>query len=169
MVISQKEGAELCPASILLLSSLLTESPNKERVQAMGLNFKGEEPEEFSQRLRMPHGQFVPPSLAAPQKVWAPQTLMSKLLAIFLAGGFKFEQNSGVRPDHVGVVLEFLALMKTEEKNPGDELRALIADPLKQFSEALSKATEHPLYLKVADELANVAEAELISLKQKKI
>lgn len=169
MTISQKEGVGLCPASYLLLSSLLTESPNKERVQAMGLSFRGDEPAEFSRLLRIPHGRFVPPFLAAHQNALAPQEFMSRLLAVFLAGGFKFERNSGVRPDHVGVVLEFLALMKTKEKNPSDALRALIADPIKQFYEALSRATEHPLYCKVANELANLAESEMITQKQKQI
>ena len=80
--------------------------------------------------------------------------------------GVKFEQSTGERPDHVGVVIEFLALLESEEKSPTDELQALIADPLKQFAKALRKATTHPLYQKVADMVADVAETETVANRQ---
>lgn len=147
------EGAESCPVSFLLISSLLTEPPDKERVQAFGLDFRGDEGEEFSQLLRIPYGRFVPPFLAVHQNVIAPQDLISKLLSIYLNGGFKFDQSTGERPDHVGVVLEFLAMLESEKKNPTDELLVLISIPIKKFAESLRKATEHPLYLKIADVL----------------
>jgi TorA maturation chaperone TorD len=169
MTISQKNAIGLCPVSLLLLSSLVTERPDKEQVQAMGLDFRGDEGEEFSKLLRIPYGRFVPPFLAAHQKVVAPQEFMSKLLGMYLEGGFKFEKSTGVRPDHVGVVLEFLALLESEKKIPPDELQALIADPLKQFAEALRKATEHPLYRKVADELTEMVETETVTFRQKQI
>ncbi len=157
------ENAEICPASLLLISHLLTERPVKERVQALGLDFRGDEEEEFSQLLRIPHGRFVPPYLAAHQRSVAPQEFMSKLLSAYLEGGFKFEQSTGERPDHVGVVLEFLAMLETEKKNPTDELLVLIAAPLKQFAESLRKATKHPLYQKVADVLSNLGKKEMAS------
>lgn len=169
MTISQKNAVGLCPVSLLLLSYLVTECPDKERVQAMGLDFRGDEGEEFSKLLRIPYGRFVPPFLAAHQKAVAPQELMSKLLGMYLEEGFKFEQSTGVRPDHVGVVLEFLALLESEEKNQPDGLQALIADPIKQFAEALRKATEHPLYRKVADVLSDIVETETVASKQKQI
>lgn len=163
MMANDLEDTELCPASLLLLSCLMTERPDKERVQAMGLDFRGDEGEEFSKLLRIPHGRFVPPFLAAHQKTVAPQEFISKLLAIYSEGGFKFEQSTGERPDHVGVVLEFLAMLESEKKNPTEELLVLIAAPLKQFAESLRKATEHPLYRKVADVLDDIGERETIS------
>ncbi|MCK4932048.1 MAG: molecular chaperone TorD family protein [Candidatus Aminicenantes bacterium] len=169
MNINRKNGVGRCPVSLLLLSYLVTERPDKERVQAMGLEFRGDEGEEFSKLLRIPHGRFIPPFLAAHQKAVAPQEFMSKLLAIYLEEGFKFEQSTGVRPDHVGVVLEFLALLESEKKNPPDELQVLIAVSLKQFAEALGKATEHPLYRKVADVLVDMVETETVASKQKQI
>jgi TorA maturation chaperone TorD len=169
MSISQKSAVEHCPASLLLLSCLVTERPDKKQVQAMGLDFRGDEGQEFSKLLRIPYGRFVPPFLAVHQKDVAPQELMSKLLGMYLEGGFKFEQSTGVRPDHVGVVLEFLALLESEKKNPPVGLQALIADPIKQFAEALGKATEHPLYRKVAKELVDMIETEAVASKQKQI
>lgn len=160
------ESAERCPVSLLLLSSLITERPDKERVQAMGLDFRGDEGEEFSKLLRIPHGRFVPPFLASYQKTMAPQEFISKLLSIYLEAGFKFEQSSGERPDHVGVVLEFFAMLESEKKNPTDELIVLIDAPLKQFAESLRKATEHPLYRKVAEVLADMGERETTSNEQ---
>lgn len=157
---NQNDRFEFRPASLLLLSCLVTERPDKKRVQAIGLDFRGDEREEFSQLLRIPCGKFVPPFLAAHQKAVAPQEYMSNLLAIYREGGFKFEQSAGERPDHIGVILEFLALLRSEEKNPTVELQVLIADPLKKFAEALGKATEHPLYRKVSDLLATLAEPE---------
>lgn len=165
MIVNDLENSELCPESLLLLSCLMTERPDKERVQAMGLDFRGDEGEEFSQLLRIPHGRFVPPFLAAYQKAAAPQEFISKLLAIYLEGGFKFEQSTGERPDHVGVVLEFLAMLESEKKNPPEKLRILIAAPLKQFAESLRKATEHPLYRKVADVLDDMGGREMVSIE----
>lgn len=166
MVISQKDEVGLYAASLLLLSCLLTKRPDKKQVQAMGLDFQGDEGEEFSKLLRIPCGRFVPPFLAAHQKAMAPQDFISKLLAMYREGGFKFEQSTGERPDHVGVVLEFLALLESEEKSPTDKLQALIADSLKQFAKALRKATIHPLYQKVADMLADAAETETVASGQ---
>jgi nitrate reductase assembly molybdenum cofactor insertion protein NarJ len=96
----------------------------------------------------------------------APQMFMSKLLILYRGGGFIFEQKSGERPDHAGVILEFMALLRSEGKSPTYELGALIMDPLKRFSEALRKATEHPLYRKVADALAEMSKAETFSEEQ---
>jgi TorA maturation chaperone TorD len=169
MTISQKDEVGLCPVSLLLLSYLVTERPDKKRVQAMGLDFRGDEGEEFSKLLRIPYGRFIPPFLSAHQKAVAPQEFMSKLLGMYLEEGFKFEQSTGVRPDHVGVVLEFLALLESEKKNPPDGLQMLIADPIKQFAEALGKATEHPLYRKVAETLTGMVETETVASRQKQI
>jgi len=150
-------------ASLLLLSSLVTKRPDKEFIRAIGLDVRGDEEEEFSKLLQIPCGRFVPPFLAAHQNTMAPQIFMSKLLTLYREGGFMFEHNSGMRPDHAGVILEFLALLQSEGKNPADELKILITDPLKQFSRALGKATEHPLYRKVADMLAETAKTETFS------
>jgi TorA maturation chaperone TorD len=152
-----------CPASLLLLSSLVTERPNKERVQAIGLDFQGDEEKEFSKLLRIPYGRFVPPFLAAHQKTIAPPEFMSKLQMMYKEGGFKFEQSTGVRSDHIGVVLEFLALLESEERKPTDELQALIAAPFRQFASALGKATKHPLYKKVSEELTALIEKEIVA------
>lgn len=160
MVTHQKDKVGRCPAPLLLLSCLVTERPDKEWVKAMGLDFRGDEEEEFSKLLRIPCGRFIPPFLAAHQRTVAPQEFMSKLLALYREGGFKFEQGAGERPDHVGVVLEFLALLESEEKDPSHELQVLISDPLKQFAKELGRATEHPLYRKVADVLVDMVETE---------
>ena len=168
MVMSQKKGTRSFADSLLLLSSLVTKRPDKEVIQAMGLNFRGDEVEEFSTLFQIPCGRFVPPYLAAHQNVIAPQMFMSKLMTLYRKGGFIFEQNSGERPDHAGVVLEFMALLQSEGKNPTDELEALIIDPLKRFSMALRKATEHPLYKKVADALAQMSKTETFSGEQER-
>ena len=165
----QKAEHEVFSDSLLLLSCLVTERPEKEWVQAMGLDFRGDEGDEFSQLLRIPLGRFVPPFLAAHQKAVAPQDFMSRLLVIYRGQGYKFEQSTGERSDHVGVVLEFLALLESKKKDPGDELRTLIALPLKQFAEKLGKGTEHPLYRKVAEVLADLAETEAVAKVQKEI
>lgn len=162
MTISQKDKG-LCPASLLLLSDLLTQRPDKKRIQAMGMDFRGDEGKEFSMLLRIPCGRFVPPFLAAHQKAIAPQEFLSKLLALYREGGFRFEHGAGERPDHVGVVLEFLALLRSEKKNPALELQVLITDPLQQFANSLRQATKHPLYRKVADMLADMADTETVS------
>ncbi len=164
MNLYQKKRIGLSPVSLLLLSSLLTKRPDKEWIKAMGLDFRGDEEEEFSNLLRIPYGRFVPPFLAAHQSAVAPQEFMSKLLKMYRGGGFKFEQGAGERPDHVGVVLEFLALLESEEKDPSHELQVLISDPLNQFAKALKKATEHPLYRKVADVLAEMDWVEMESV-----
>jgi TorA maturation chaperone TorD len=160
MGINQRDGIEFCPAPLLLLSHLLTKHPEKEWVLAMELDFRGDEGEEFSKLLRIPYGQFVPPFLAAYQKAMAPNKYISMLLEMYLDEGFKFEQSAAERPDHVGIVLEFLALLESEKKNPSDKLQAMIADPIKQFAQALRKATKHPLYQKVADMLADMVNTE---------
>ena len=159
-MIDQEREVGFHSTSLLLLSCLLTELPNKERVQAMGLDFQGDEGEEFSQLLRIPHGRFIPPFLASHQRIVAPHQFMSKLLVIFRQGGFKFEQSTGERPDHIGVILEFLALLESKGQNPSDELQALITEPFKKFAIALNKATEHPLYRKVAEALTEMVEVK---------
>jgi nitrate reductase assembly molybdenum cofactor insertion protein NarJ len=94
---------------------------------------------------------------------------MSSLLLIYRAAGFELGQGVGERPDHVGVVLEFLALLESEKRNLSPELLSLITDPIKQFAKALGKATEHPLYQKVAGVLTDMAESEWAAGKQKQI
>jgi nitrate reductase assembly molybdenum cofactor insertion protein NarJ len=168
MVIDQRQGDSPSEAFLLLLSSLVTRRPDKEAIQAMDLTFRGDEGEEFSKLFKIPCGRFVPPYLAAHQNIDAPQIFMSKLMGLYRKGGFMFEQNSGERPDHAGVVLEFMALMRSEGKNPTDELEALITDPLKRFSKALRKATEHPLYKKVADALAEMSKKEMFPGEQER-
>lgn len=79
-----------------------------------------------------------------------------------------FEQNSGERPDHAGVVLEFIALLRSERQNPTDELEILITDPLKRFSRALKEATEHPLFKKIADAIAEISITEIFCGEQER-
>lgn len=160
----KSEGEVLCPASILLLSSLVTEPPNKERVQAMGLGFRGDEEEEFFKLLRIPCGRFVPPFLAAHQKELASQEFISKLLSLYMDAGLEFKKNTGERPDQIGVILEFLALLKSDGREPPDDLVRLITCPLRRFAEALGKATDHPLFRKVAVALAEMVESETVKI-----
>ncbi|MFQ6108342.1 MAG: molecular chaperone TorD family protein [Candidatus Aminicenantales bacterium] len=128
------------------------------------MELRGDEEEEFFKLLRIPCGRFVPPFLAAHQKEVAPQEFISKLLSLYSDAGFEFKKTTGERPDQIGVILEFLAILKSDGREPPADLIRLITCPIKQFAEALGKATDHPLFKKVAVALAELFESETVKI-----
>jgi len=137
----------------MLLERLLTEAPKPEWAEAMGCRWTGEEEREFQALLRIPHGRFVPPVLAAHQEVFKPQDMMLLLVQYYRQVGLEIKEHSGVRPDHVGVVLEYLALCIEKQGLVEKAAWDLVRPALHNFAKALAEAAEHPLYRRVAEEL----------------
>lgn len=82
---------------------------------------------------------------------------MATLQELYKAAGYEVVEVSGVRLDHVRVLLEFLALCQNENKEVFQKILAWTAPALKTYAKKLRENANSPLYQGIADLLMEIS------------
>lgn len=155
------KSENITPEHIFILSHLLNEPVENEIAEYLEVELKGDEKQEFSELFKIPTGRFVPPYLAANQNSISPQEYQLTLKNFFKEGDFVLKEKIGERPDHIGVVLEFVSLQIPTNFQLAEKTWNYVKKDIVNFAKKLDSATESPVYKKLSENLIFLGEKSL--------